>query len=385
MNIGIDARFYGSLGKGLGRYTQKLIEHLEVIDIDPDHQYFIFLRRENFDEYQPSRTNFHKVLADYQWYSFAEQLWFPLLLRKYRLDTMHFPHFNVPILYRRKFIVTIHDLILLHFPTQRASTLHPLWYRLKFAAYKLTIRRAILQSRHIMTVSEFTKQDILKHYCINPDKITVAYEAIDAFCTYSSQEQSLDVLHTYGLLLPEHSADTENHAILKPYFLYVGNAYPHKNLERLIDTLDEADMRDMTLVLVGKEDYFYRRLKGRVSKLKMNNICFAGFVPDRELDVLYRFGRAYVFPSLYEGFGLPPLEAMGRGLPVLATHATSLPEVLGDAALYFYPERKDSFKRALRRLWDNEILRKALRAKGYNQASRFEWGAMAERTLRHYE
>ena len=118
MLIGIDARFYGSIGKGLGRYTQKLIENLEKTD--QENRYVVFLRKENFDEYQPQNPNFKKVLADYRWYSFAEQLFFPRLLRKYNFDFVHFPHFNVPLLYRKKFIMTIHDLILIHFPTHRS-------------------------------------------------------------------------------------------------------------------------------------------------------------------------------------------------------------------------------------------------------------------------
>ena len=135
-NIGIDARFFGSIGKGLGRYTQKLIENLEKISAQGgpasgwDNQYFVFLRKENFDEYQPRNKNFQKVLADYQWYTFAEQIRMPLLLNKLKLDLVHFPHFNVPFFYRKKFVVTIHDLILLQFPTVRGTTLNPIFYKI---------------------------------------------------------------------------------------------------------------------------------------------------------------------------------------------------------------------------------------------------------------
>jgi glycosyltransferase involved in cell wall biosynthesis len=380
MKIGIDARFYGSLGKGLGRYTQKLIEHLELTDTD--NQYVIFLRRENFDEYQPKNPNFTKVLADYQWYSFSEQFLFPLLLRRFHFDVMHFPHFNVPVLYRGKFIVTIHDLILIHFPTQRATTLHPIWYQFKFLAYKFAIWWAIHRSRHIMTVSEYTKQDILAHYKIDADKITVSYEAADDFCRYSSHKQSLEILQKHGLT---HNDDVEeNYDIIKPYLLYVGNAYPHKNLEALITALHQDELRDVLLVLVGKEDYFYRRLKQKVQKENMDNVVFVGFVPDDELDVLYRFGRAYVFPSLYEGFGLPPLEAMSKGLPVLATQATSLPEVLGDAVFYYDPYQRDAFVLSLRRIWDDTIMRQNLRKKGYIKARKYQWQYMAQATMKQY-
>lgn len=381
MNIGIDARFYGSIGKGLGRYTQKLIEHLEAID--QKNRYVVFLRKENFEEYQPKSANFQKVLADYQWYSFEEQFLFPRLLKRYHFDLMHFPHFNIPFLYRGKFMVTIHDLILVHFPTQRATTLHPLWYRLKFLAYKFVIRWAVTRSCHIMTVSEYTKQDILRHYAVLPEKITVSYEAADPFCFSYSHDRSLEILKHYGLTTSV--SDDGNHGIIRPYLLYVGNAYPHKNLDALIEVLNGEDMRDIFLVLVGKEDYFYKRLKDAVRERGMKNILFAGFVPDSELDVLYRFGRAYVFPSLYEGFGLPPLEAMTRGLPVLATHATSLPEILKDAAMYFYPDRKNSLKEAVRHIWDSSGLRDDLRSKGYVRAGMFQWGRMAQETLKAYD
>ena len=133
MKIGIDARFFGSIGKGLGRYTQKLIENLEKID--NENQYVVFLRKENFDEYQPRNKKFQKVLANYQWYTFSEQIKMPLLLNKFNIDLVHFPHFNVPFFYRKKFVVTIHDLILLEFPTVRGTTLNPFFYKIKFLEF----------------------------------------------------------------------------------------------------------------------------------------------------------------------------------------------------------------------------------------------------------
>jgi glycosyltransferase involved in cell wall biosynthesis len=218
MKIGIDARFYGPIGKGLGRYTQKLIENLEKFD--NENSYFIFLKKENFDEYVPKKPNFKKVLADFRWYTFSEQIKFPILIRKYNLDLMHFPHFNVPILYSGKFIVTIHDLILLHFPTIRSSTLSPFVFKIKFLAYRIVIRLAISRSEKIIAVSNFTKNDILKNYSdINSEKIEVTYEACEDFCMLSPNKDE-EIISKYG--------------IRKPYIMYVGNAYPHKNLEKLI-------------------------------------------------------------------------------------------------------------------------------------------------------
>ena len=215
MKIGIDARFFGSIGKGLGRYTQKLIENLEKID--NENQYVIFLRKENFDEYQPKNKNFQKVLADYQWYTFAEQIKMPRLLNKFKLDLVHFPHFNVPFLYRKKFVVTIHDLILLEFPTVRGTTLNPFFYKIKFLFYKFIIWSAIKRAEKVITVSNFTKKELLKYYKkdLKEEKIAVTYEAGSDYIKNDEYNQSSDV------------EILKKHGIIKPYLLYVGNAYQH--------------------------------------------------------------------------------------------------------------------------------------------------------------
>ena len=174
MRIGIDGRFYGVEGKGIGRYTQKLISHLEKIDQVND--YFIFLRKENIDLYQSQNSHFHKVLAPYQWYSLSEQIFFPFKLYQYHLDIVHFLHFNVPLLYFKKFIVTIHDLII-HQSSLNASKHNFLVFYFKKFAYKIIIRNAILKSQKIIAVSNFTKQEILKNYKIPRKKIVVIYEA----------------------------------------------------------------------------------------------------------------------------------------------------------------------------------------------------------------
>jgi len=324
MRIGIDARFFGSVGKGLGRYTQKLIEKLEKIDSVND--YFIFLKKENFNEYQTQNPKFKKVLANYAWYSFFEQLFFPRLLKKYQLDLMHFPHFNVPVFYRKKFIVTIHDLILIHFPTIKNTTRNSFSYQCKFLAYRWVISSAISRSEKIITVSEFTKKDILENYKnITTEKINITYEACDDFCLLSPNRDE-EILKKY--------------AIMKPYLIYVGNAYPHKNLERLIMAFSSLSDKfpDLQLALVGKEDFFYQRLKELVENKKIKNIIFLGFVPDLELDTLQHNARAYVFPSLYEGFGLPPLEAMAKGTPVISSDHLCMQEILEDSAYYFNGE-----------------------------------------------
>lgn len=371
MRIGIDARFFGSVGKGLGRYTQKLIENLEKID--RQNEYFVFLRRENFEEYQPSNPKFQKVLADYRWYTFSEQLNMPRVLRQYKLDLVHFPHFNVPIFYGGKFMITIHDLILLHYPTTHGTTLSPFFYGLKFLAYKLTIGLAVRRAQKIITVSEFTKKDILEKYKnISEAKVAVTYEACDKPADIAPANAE-GILRKYG--------------IIKPYILYVGNAYPHKNLESLVRAFFQLKKKrnDLNLVLVGKEDYFYSRLKRFVKTSGASGVIFADFVPDEDLASVYQNAALYVFPSLYEGFGLPPLEAMVNGVPVASSDRASLPEVLGPAARYFNPESLDEMARAIEEVLDSGESRQALIKNGYAQIKKYEWERMAEETLEIYQ
>lgn len=368
--IGIDARFFGLIGKGLGRYTQKLIENLE--QIDTKNQYVIFLRAENFEEYQPFNKNFTKVLADYRWYSFSEQFLLPKLLKKHNLDLMHFPHFNVPWLYRGKFVLTIHDLILLHFPTLKGTKLSPLWYWVKYAAYKFTINSAARRAERIIAVSEFTKNDIIDQYPSVKNKIVVTYEASENLCRISSCEPHR-ILEKYG--------------IIKSYLLYVGNAYPHKNLEKLIDSFEliSENFPDMQLAFVGKEDFFYARLKKYTADKCLKNVHFLGFVPDQDLDVLYRFADAYVFPSLYEGFGLPPLEAMAKGAVVVCSDHQCMKEILGDAAFFVDAKSSKSLAEGVISVLSDKKLKQGLIEKGYQQIRKYSWQKMARETLEIYE
>lgn len=370
MKIGIDARFFGPIGKGLGRYTEKLIENLERLD--RENEYFIFLRQANFDDYIPKNSSFKKVVADFRWYSLSEQLRFPRLLKKYDLDLVHFPHFNVPLFYRGKFVVTIHDLILLHFPTVRSSTLSPIIFWFKFLLYRLVIKSAIYRSKKIIAVSEFTKKDILENYKkISPEKIEVTYEACEGDLLQSPYEDS-KILERYD--------------IIKPYIVYVGNAYPHKNLERLAIAFQEVieNKKNLKLVLVGNEDYFYRRLKNFVRDKKINNIVFAGYVPDHDLDTIYFNAEIFIWPSLYEGFGLPPLEAMVGGVPVVSSDHPCMKEILGDSAYYFNGRKKKEMAESIKKILDSEELRNDLIRKGYEQVKKYSWEKMARKTLKIY-
>ena len=380
--IGIDARFYGPIGKGLGRYTQEMVDN--IIKLDEVNEYRIFLTKDNFDEFVCDGVRVKKILADVRWYTLAEQLIMPWLLRQEKLDLVHFPHFNVPLFYFGKFVVTVHDLILFKYPTNRATTLSPLLYWLKNMAYRVVIWSAVLRAKKIIAVSEFTKQDILKHFGIKADKVEVTYEGV---ANLSKGRDSLfDLSHDKQALL--------EYNINRPFLLYVGNVYPHKNLERLLEVfakLYRQRDKNLQLVLVGKPDYFYERLKVKAASLNLwqpndkSPVIFSGYVPDAKLEIFFKQALLYVFPSLYEGFGLPPLEAMAKGCPVASSDRSSLPEILGEAAIYFNPESLSDMEAKIGSVIDDEDLRQKLRQLGYEQVKKYSWWECARATFEVYQ
>jgi glycosyltransferase involved in cell wall biosynthesis len=296
----------------------------------------------------------------------------PKILQKCGLDLVHFPHFNVPVPYKGKFIVTIHDLILFRYPTRRASTLSAPTYFLKKKAYHRVINYAIKNSEKIIAVSQHTKQDILKYFKIDPQKIIVTYEGVDITETPLS-ETTEAILKKYG--------------IMKPYVLYVGNAYPHKNLDRLIMAFREVVKKHsgLHLVLAGREDYFYKRLKNFARNMNISGIIFTGHIEEEHLPTIYREAKLYVFPSLYEGFGLPPLEAMARNVPVVSSNVSCLPEILGSAAYFFDPRGISETAEAIERVLEDNALRKKLIAAGQKQIKKYSWEKMARETLSVYQ
>lgn len=376
MRIGIDARFFGGeQSKGLGRYTQKLIEH--IVQIDKTNSYVLFLPETEIKRWASPPANVTLVRAPYRWYSVAEQIFMPWLIAKQKLDLMHFPHFNVPLFYRGPFVVTIHDLIISRFPTERATTLGPITYKLKQLAYHLVIRHAALRSRHIITVSEYSKHDLMDYFKLPAERITVTYEAVDPFSPAVT-------------ITPEHRVVVQTrYALPESYLLYVGNAYPHKNLETLLtvmQTLKKSGQLKHHLVCVGKADYFYLRLQQQAWALNVDDVVhFPGFIPDKDLAAVYAGAFAFIFPSKYEGFGLPPLEAMLYNTPVLASSSSCLPEVLGASALYFDYQDVSGIIQQLQRLETETNLREKLITRGQLQVSGYSWGRMTKETLALYE
>lgn len=369
--IGIDARFYGSVGKGLGRYTQEIVDN--IIKIDTENEYVIFLQKENFNDFSLESKKVKKVLAPVRWYSLAEQIMMPFYILRERLDLVHFPHFNVPIFCPTKFIVTIHDLILTKFPTPRATTWGPFVYKIKNLAYKFVIWLAAQRARKIIVVSEFTKNDVINLFKVKPGKVVVTYEGV------ANLAKNRDSLFSQK---PDEEKIFSKYEIKNPFILYVGNAYPHKNLEGLIEVFSEIkkNRKELNLVLVGKEDYFYKKIKEYAKKLNPSSIIFPGYVPDAELEIFFKKALAYVFPSFYEGFGLPPLEAMAKGCPVASSNRASMPEVLGEAAVYFDPENKNEMKNIISKIINDKNLRDNLILNGKEQVKKYNWWECAKKT-----
>ena len=369
--IGIDARFYGPQVKGLGRYTQEVVQG--VLAYDKINKYVMFLSKENYDDFVCPNKRVTKVLANVRWYTLAEQIMMPILFWRARLDFVHIPHFNVPLLMPCGFIITIHDLILTKHPTQRASTLGPLFYKIKNRAYKIVINRAVRRAKKIIAVSNYTREDIIKYFKIRRDKVIVTYEGVSQKLIGDNSRDDRKVILGYN--------------IHKPYLLYVGNAYPHKNLEGLVKIFPKIKEKnpDLQLVLVGKKDYFYIRLKKLAAGNKnAGDIIFPGFVPDSDLVALFRQAKVYVFPSYFEGFGLPPLEAMQYGCVAVSSNRTCLPEVLGSAAIYFDPDNKEEFISQINKALNDDKLRDYLREKGFERVKKYSWQKCAKQTMAVY-
>ncbi len=349
MNVGIDARMLGPTvgGGGLGRYVEELTQ--ELLQLNSNDRYVLFVKNET-----QAHGHEHKI-AEPHWYSLSEQIKMPRIIDRENLDLIHYPHWNVPLLAKTPFVVTIHDLILLEQPrSARATTLGPIRYAIKYRFFRRVLHHAVSASRAIIAPSQYTKDSIRKHFPkTDPEKIHVVHEGL----THLPKSQTMP---TQG----------------KPYVLYVGNAYPHKNLDRLLDafTLVRQTHPELRLILAGRDDVFGNRLKDRLVK----GVEFVTSPTDAELTRLYTGATAYIFPSLCEGFGLPPLEAMSFSVPVAAANASCLPEILGKAAIYFDPHDSNAIARALENLLTDKPLRASLIQAGHAQIKSYSWKTMAE-------
>jgi glycosyltransferase involved in cell wall biosynthesis len=368
MRIGIDCRLWNETG--VGRYIRNLVAQLN--EIDDRNVYTLFALSSHAKEIKNTvqkvkEKKWKVVTADIRWHSLKEQFLFPRILRKENLDLAHFPYFSAPIFYDLPFVVTIHDLIIHHFPTGQASTLPYPLYLLKFQGYKFVLSQIASKARMVLSVSQTTKREIIEHLQIPENKIVVTYEGVNV--NFSHKAQSLEPL-----------LKAQN------FFLYVGNAYPHKNLDRLIEAfrLVKKKYPQVSLVVVGKNDFFYQRLRNE--KKQVDDLKFLFNVTDAELNWLYQHAKALVLPSLMEGFGLPALEAMANNCVVLASNIPSLKEICDNAVVYFDPYSTADIAKRMEEIcsiplnhWDK------YRQLGLERVKNFSWKKMAGQTLNVYE
>lgn len=367
MRIGIDARFYGPQvgGGGLGRYVSELVQ--AFARLDRENEYILFLKKENFHQCVVPH-NFSKRLVDIPWYSVEEQLRLPKEVALAKVNLMHYPHWNVPVFSRVPFLVTIHDLILLEDPASaRATTRNAFVHGAKSIGYRLAIESAIHRSKHIVAISEYTKRSILEHFRVKSGKISVVYNGVRP--PSGGELISLESLH-----------------VKRPYFLYVGNRYPHKNLDVLLESFADFCRTDeqTMLVLAGKNDVFTDRLQQYARELGIapSRIGWIDTPDDHALARLYHDAALLIQSSRFEGFGIPPLEALSFGIPVACSHAASLPEILGNAVRYFDPNDVHVLTRLMHEaivapeLWSVALHRASL------QVSQFTWEKTA-RAMQH--
>lgn len=364
MKILIDGRLYGLENAGLGRYLINLVA--ELAKIDTKDEFVILLRKKYFDSLTLPK-NWKKVLADFRHYSFIEQAVLPGIINKEKPDIIHFPHFNIPVFYKGKFIVTIHDMLMHEFAGLSASTLPGPVYFLKQLVYKFVFRKAVFGSAKIIVPSNAVKESLKKYYKIGDLKIETIYEGFD------------EKINT-GI----------GKKIGNPYFVYTGNAYPHKNLARLVEAivmLNKNRNEKILLVIASARNVFIKRLEKMIAKLKANEfVKLLGFVPDSELGSLYKNSLGFVFPSLSEGFGLPGLEAMSSGTLLLASEIPVFKEIYGQSAIYFNPFDFSSIEKAMENVIEmGETQRRDKILDSQKFSKRYSWAKMAGETLKIYE
>lgn len=368
--IAIDARFFGPSHTGLGRYTQALITGL--YQLKPKYQIYLLSSPQAIRCLKTTFPGFNSILVKAKHYSLAEQLELPRLLNSLKPDLVHFLHFNTPLFYSKPFLVTIHDLIKHHSQGMATTTQWPFIYPIKRVGYYLAINNAINHSDLILTPSQAVKKDILQFFPVKPGKIVVTPEAADPIFFKPITKKIND-------LIPD-----------KPYLIFTGNAYPHKNLIQLIKVVQQYRKfyhSQLQLVIVTAKDAFYQRLRNKIHKLNaLDCIKIKGYSSDLQIQNLYHHSVAFITPSLFEGFGLPGLEAMASKTLVLSSNRTSLPEVYGQHAKYFDPENLSEIVKVIH--WAVNLKptqRTQLINQAYIHSRSFSWEKTAQLTLKAYE
>ena len=353
MRIAIDARKLRDFG--IGTYIRNIL--IELSRLDRDTEYVVLCRPDDVESGDVLGRNFRMVPEAAPTYSIAEQFKIPLSLAREGVRLVHEPHYVLPPLLRCRSVVTIHDCIHLMFPEYLPN-------RLAYFYAKSSMWAASNKSDRILTVSEASKRDILRFFDVPPEKVVVIYNAIDERFLAPANPERMDLVK-------------KRYQLDHPFVLYVGNIKPHKNLERLIASFARARGQcddNLKLIIIGDEISKYPALRQQVHRHKLDkHVRFLGFQPMETLAAFYRLARAFVFPSLYEGFGLPPLEAMACGTPVVTSNVSSLPEVAGGAALLVDPNDEEAIANGIVRAVTDDPLRKELIELGKQRARTFSW------------
>jgi len=365
MRVAIDARKLHDFG--IGTYIRNLLRHLARID--RDNEYVLLCHSADLGIADQLGPNFRAVLEPSPNYSIREQIHVPWALHRERPDVFHAPHYVLPPAVRCRSIVTIHDCIHLMFPQYLPN-------RMAYAYARASMWSAARRSNRILTVSEASKRDIIRFFGVPADKIVVIYNAIDERFRLAPSDEAVDRVR-------------ERYQLSGRFVLYAGNIKPHKNLVRLIEAFAALRRRgfdDVTLLIIGDEISRLPALRRAVHSHKLHkHVRFLGYLADDMLAILYRLASVFVFPSLYEGFGLPPLEAMASGTPVVTSNVSSLPEVTGGAAVLVDPYDVDSIREGIERDLTDPALRAELRAKGIARSLEFSWERSVARTREIYE
>jgi len=345
------------------------------VRIDRSDEYFLIGDPERAREIGDLPPNFHAVPLRTSGTLVGEYLEFRRTLRESGCDFVHIPHLMaVPQYLPCPYVVTVHDVLDYMYRASNGSGLRRM---LHFSFTK----RVLTQAVRIFAVSNFTKNDIQRLFGIPASQIEVIYNAID------------DRFRLGHATEGDRQFIAERYQVNYPFILYAGRISPHKNIVRIIEAFSalkgelekEQKLTDLKLIIIGDDLSSHPDLRRTVIKSGVqNDVRFLGFVPIDVLRIFYDTAKVFVFPSLYEGFGMPPLEAMAHGTPVVTSNSSSLPEVVGNAAVMVNPENVFEIMRALHRVLLDQPLRERLKQRGYEQAARYSWEASVKRMLQVY-
>lgn len=353
MRIAIDMQTTLAQKTGMGFYVQNIVSNLERLD-----------RTNEYVKVFPTVEQDFNSVRRWWW----DQVGFPNMATSAGVDLIHQPAFSAPVMHSKPTVVTIHDLIAIHFANDI-----PLGSRLYFGRWMPFSYRF---ADHVIAISEYTKKDITALLGLPEEKITVIYEAADeAFCPIREKSELDRVRAKY------RTGDR--------FLLHVGTINPRKNLEFLVRVFAAARKKvgpSWKLVITGKKGWYYEGLFRAVEELGIQDaVIFTGYVDESDKPALYNAASIFTFPSLFEGAGLPPVEAMQCGIPVVSSNTSSLPEMVGSGGILLSPTDDKGWVRALTSLMTDASLRREYGAKGQKQAKRFSWERAARETVKVYE